>query len=147
MQATGSVFPAIYEYRQAVSLRPDQTVYRFNLALAYRDSGDFADAEKEMKEVIRQDPENPAAHIELAATYRSVGNHQAAITQYREALRLKPDYSAAYRELGKSLVGLGRLGEARGVYAKGAQVACEKGDVQTQREIEVFLRRLENTGT
>jgi hypothetical protein len=40
-------------------------------------------------------------------------------------------------------VGLDRPDEAREIFAKGAAVACEKGDLQTQREIEVFLKRLE----
>ena len=63
--------------------------------------------------------------------------------EFREAVRLKPDYSAAYRELGKALVALERPEEAREIYRKGADIACEKGDLQTKKEIEVFLNRLE----
>ncbi|HVB28535.1 MAG TPA: tetratricopeptide repeat protein [Terriglobia bacterium] len=90
-------------------------------------------------------PENVVVRYSLGREYLKLKRYAEAERQLREALRLKPDYSAAYRELGKSLVGLERLDEAREIYTKGAEVACEKGDLQTQREIEVFLRRLENT--
>jgi predicted Zn-dependent protease len=95
------------------------------------------------EELAAKAPENVVVRYSLGREYLKAKRYAEAERELREALRLKPDYSAAYRELGKSLVGLERLGEAREVYAKGAQVACEKGDLQTQREIEVFLKRLE----
>jgi Flp pilus assembly protein TadD len=88
-------------------------------------------------------PDNVVVRYSLGREYLKANRYADAERELREALRLKPDYSAAYRELGKSLVGLDRLDEAREIYAKGAEVACEKGDLQTQREIEVFLRRIE----
>ena len=91
-------------------------------------------------------PDNVMVRYSLGREYLKVKRYAEAEGEFREALRLKADYSAAYRELGKSLVGLGRLDEARDIYTKGARVACEKGDLQTQREIEVFLRRLEIAG-
>jgi Tfp pilus assembly protein PilF len=95
------------------------------------------------EELAAKAPDNVVVRYSLGLEYLKAKRYAEAERELREALRLKPDYSAAYRELGKSLVGLERLGEAREVYAKGAQVACEKGDLQTQREIEVFLKRLE----
>jgi len=95
------------------------------------------------EELAAKAPENVVVRYSLGREYLKAKRFAEAERELREALRLKPDYSAAYRELGKSLVGLERLDEAREIYAKGAEVACEKGDLQTQREIEVFLRRLE----
>lgn len=97
------------------------------------------------EELAVKAPENVVVRYSLGREYLKLKRYAEAERELREALRLKPDYSAAYRELGKSLVGLERLDEAREIYTKGAEVACEKGDLQTQREIEVFLRRLENT--
>ena len=39
----------------------------------------------------------------------------------------------------------GRIAEAKAAYAKGLEVARTTGDLQTGKEIEVFLRRLEKT--
>ena len=97
------------------------------------------------EELAAKAPENVVVRYSLGREYLKARRYTEAERELREALRLKPDYSAAYRELGKSLVGLERLDEAREIYTKGAEVACEKGDLQTQREIEVFLRRLEKT--
>ena len=96
------------------------------------------------EELAAKAPENVVVRYSLGREYLKAKRYAEAERELREALRLKPDYSAAYRELGKSLVGLERPDEARKIYTKGAEVACEKGDLQTQREIEVFLRRLEN---
>lgn len=98
------------------------------------------------EEMAVRAPDNVMVRYSLGREYLKVKRYAEAEREFREALRMKADYSAAYRELGKSLVGLGCLEEAREIYAKGAQVACEKGDLQTQREIEVFLRRLEQAG-
>lgn len=95
------------------------------------------------EEMAAKAPDNVMVRYSLGREYLKAKRFVEAEREFREALRLKQDYSAAYRELGKSLVGLGRLDEAREIYTKGVQVACEKGDLQTQREIEVFLKRLE----
>jgi Flp pilus assembly protein TadD len=95
------------------------------------------------EEMAAKAPDHVVVRYSLGREYLKAKRYAEAERELREALRLKPDYSAAYRELGKSLVGLERLDEAREVFTKGAKVACEKGDLQTQREIEVFLRRLE----
>jgi len=55
---------------------------------------------------------------------------------------LKPDYTAAYRGLGRALERAGRPDEARAAYGQGLEVAQRTGDLQTKKEIEVFLRRL-----
>jgi len=66
-----------------------------------------------------------------------------AADEYREAIRLKPDYSAAHRGLGRALERAGQIAEARVAYQQGLEVATRAGDLQTGKEIEVFLRRLE----
>jgi Flp pilus assembly protein TadD len=98
------------------------------------------------EEMAAKAPENVVVRYSLGREYLKAKRYAEAERELREALRLKPDYSAAYRELGKSLTGLERFDEAREIYTRGAEVACEKGDLQTQREIEVFLRRLEKSG-
>lgn len=98
------------------------------------------------EELAAKAPENVMVRYSLGREYLKARRYSEAERELREALRLKPDYSAAYRELGKALTGLERFDEAREIYTKGVEVACAKGDLQTQREIEVFLRRLEKTG-
>ena len=58
---------------------------------------------------------------------------------------MKPDYSAAHRGLGRALERTGQTAEAIIAYKQGLEVATKNGDLQTVKEIEVFLRRLEKS--
>ena len=60
---------------------------------------------------------------------------------------LKPDYSAAHRGLGRVLERAWRRDDARAAYRKGLAVAARTGDLQTKKEIEVFLHRLDAAGS
>jgi Flp pilus assembly protein TadD len=98
---------------------------------------------EEFKEVVEIMPDDPVVRFGLAGAYLDAGQADAAVGEYQEAIRLKPDYSAAHRGLGRALERAGRIAEAKVAYAKGLEVATGTGDLQTKKEIEVFLRRLE----
>jgi Flp pilus assembly protein TadD len=98
----------------------------------------------EFKEVAELMPDDPVVRFGLAGAYLDAGQAESAVLEYRETIRLKPDYSAAHRGLGRALERAGRPEEARAAYAKGLEVATQTGDLQTKKEIEVFLRRLES---
>jgi Flp pilus assembly protein TadD len=97
----------------------------------------------EFKEVAELMPDDPVVRFGLAAAYLDAGQPENAVDEYRETIRLKPDYSAAYRGLGRALERAGRSAEAIIAYRQGLEVATRNGDLQTVKEIEVFLRRLE----
>ena len=100
---------------------------------------------EEFKEVAELMPDDPVVRFGLAGAYLEAGQAESAIIEYEETIRLKPDYSAAHRGLGRALERAGRIAEARAAYVKGLEVATGTGDLQTKKEIEVFLRRLEKT--
>ena len=99
----------------------------------------------EFKEVVEMMPDDPVVRFGLGGAYLDAGQAALAAAEYAEAVRLKPDYSAAHRGLGRALERAGRIPEAKAAYAKGLEVARTTGDLQTGKEIEVFLRRLEKT--
>ena len=100
----------------------------------------------EFKEVAELMPDDPVVRFGLAGAYLDAGQAESAVFEYQETIRLKPDYSAAHRGLGRALERAGRREEARAAYAKGLEVATQTGDLQTKKEIEVFLRRLDSAG-
>ena len=75
------------------------------------------------KEVAEEMPDDPEVRFGLAGLYLDAGQTENAVTEYQETIRLKADYSAAYR--------------------RGRDVATGNGDLQTVKEIDVFLRRLD----
>jgi len=101
----------------------------------------------EFKEVAELMPEDPVVRFGLAGAYLDAGEADHAIIEYEETIRLKPDYSAAHRGLGRALEKAGRRADAMAAYRKGLEVAAQTGDLQTKKEIEVFLRRLETPGS
>ena len=94
------------------------------------------------KKVIEMDPNDPAMYYGLGLEYANIEKHAEAAESFRKAIECKEDYSAAYRELGKALTALGRAEEAVPVYEKGIPIAEKNGDIQTGKEMGVFLKRI-----
>ncbi len=69
------------------------------------------------------------------------------IAEYKETIRLKLDCSAAHPGLGRALERAGPREEAQAAYRKGLEVAALTGDLQTKKEIEVFLHHLDTAGS
>jgi Flp pilus assembly protein TadD len=101
----------------------------------------------EFKEVVELMPDDPVVRFGLAGALLEAGRAESAIIEYEETIRLKPDYTAAHRGLGRALERAGRGDEAQAAYRKGLEVAARTGDLQTKKEIEVFLHLLDTAGS
>ena len=95
------------------------------------------------RKLLEKDPENPMILFSLGNELFKEGEYAEARTHLRRAVENKPDYSVAYRMLGRAHYEIGEDAEARRVFARGRAVAQENGDLQTVKEIDVFMRRLE----
>jgi len=95
------------------------------------------------RKLLERDPNNPMVLYSLGNELFKEGSYREARDHLRRAVENKPDYSVAYRTLGRSLYELEEDAEAREVFTKGREVATRNGDLQTVKEIDVFLRRLE----
>ena len=71
------------------------------------------------------------------------GRYEEARDLLQRAIINKPDYSVAYRMLGRAHYELHENAEAKEVFLNGKEVATGNGDLQTVKEIDVFLRRLQ----
>jgi Tfp pilus assembly protein PilF len=80
----------------------------------------------------------------LGNEYLKAGDAAAAAAHLARAVELDANYTAAWKLLGKALAAAGRKDEALAAYRKGVEVAERRGDKQAQKEIQVFLRRLES---
>lgn len=58
-----------------------------------------------------------------------------------------PDYSAAWKLLGKAEQQRGNTDAARDAWRAALDAAARKGDKQTEREVQVFLKKLDKTNT
>ena len=97
---------------------------------------------RQFQELIALEPEDTVLRFGLGELYIQAKDWARAAEQFAEILRLDPHYSAAYRYLGQAYVALGRASEAEVVFQQGIAVAEARGDLQTAKEMQVFLRRL-----
>jgi predicted Zn-dependent protease len=95
------------------------------------------------RKLLEKDPSNPMIIYSLGSELFKEGRYEEARDLLQRAIQNKPDYSVAYRMLGRAYYELHENAEARNVFLKGKEVAQGNGDLQTVKEIDVFLRRLE----
>ena len=95
------------------------------------------------RKLLEKDPENPMILFSLGNELFKEGEYAQARDYLQRAVENKPDYSVAYRTLGRAHYELREYSEARRAFTEGREVAQKNGDLQTVREIDVFMRRLE----
>lgn len=95
------------------------------------------------RKLLEKDPENPMVLCSLGIELFKEGDYQEARDHLSRAIENKPDYSVAYRMLGRAQYELHEDAEARQTFETGREVARQNGDLQTVKEIDVFMRRLE----
>jgi uncharacterized protein HemY len=98
------------------------------------------------RKLLKKDPNNPMILYSLGNELFREGSYGEARDLLQRATENKPDYSVAYRMLGRAHYELHENTEAKNVFLKGKEVARRNGDLQTVKEIDVFLRRLEKRG-
>ena len=81
----------------------------------------------------------------LASALAGSGEHERALPHLQRALEQDPRYSAAWKQLGRSLAELQRVDEARQAFTDGIACAQARGDKQAEREMRVFLKRLQKS--
>ena len=97
---------------------------------------------QKFQEFLAKDPQDSMLHYGLGNELSKSRRFADAVESFEAAIRVKHNYTAAYRQLGKSLEELGRKDEARRAYEDGIALGLEAGDLQTVKEMKVFLTRL-----
>ena len=95
------------------------------------------------RKLLDKDPKNPMILYSLGNELFKEDRYGEARDLLQRAVENKPDYSVAYRMLGRAHFELHEDSEARSVFLKGREVAQQNGDLQTVKEIDVFVRRLD----
>lgn len=96
-----------------------------------------------LRQILESDSNDATSWFGLGGALLRLSRAGEAIDPLRHAISIKPDYTAAHRDLGRALLESGRAVEAAEVFARAVSLAEKTGDLQTGREIHVFLRRAE----
>lgn len=79
----------------------------------------------------------------LGSALLAEGDAGAAAEELRRAVGFDPAYSAAWKLLGKACLAHGDAAAAADAWRSGIDAAARRGDKQAEKEMGVFLRRLE----
>ncbi|WP_068828789.1 tetratricopeptide repeat protein [Pseudomonas sp. BMS12] len=96
-----------------------------------------------LEKLLAKGVDNALLRFGLGKSYLDADQPEAAAEHLQKCLGFDPNYSAAWKLLGHACQRQGMLEEARQAWHNGLEVARKRGDKQTEKEMTVFLRRLE----
>ncbi len=124
-QSHGNLSAAIQMYKRAAEIARNPKVkaraYN-NLAYAYKDSGDLADARTNLQSAVSVDPEFVGAWISLGLVAQRMGNLPLAVSSYSRAMQIHPS-DFGYLLLARALEASGDQTHAASARQKAAQLS------------------------
>ena len=106
-------FPeAIEHYKKATELNATYSPAYNILGYAYRQNGDFPNAEKAFQKYVELIPNDPNPYDSYAELLMKMGKFDDSIAQYRKALAIDPNFIASYLGIAADQMYLGRPAEA-----------------------------------
>ena len=99
-----------------------------------------------LRDIVAADPEDALGRFMLGRELFDQGVFVEAVAELEAAVRLNPDHTASWRWYGQALEASGRVDESLATYRRGIEVAEKTRDLQTGKEMKVFLARLEKRG-
>ena len=98
---------------------------------------------EQFEAMLARGQDNPLLRFTLGGEWLKAGDAAKAVEHLRQAVHLDPGYSAAWKLYARALAEAGHRAKAIGIYEQGIEVASDKGDIQTAKEMKVFLKRLQ----
>ena len=98
-----------------------------------------------LRAFIAQRPADPFPHYGLALEHKNAGQLEEAWAVFGELMQKHPTYTAAYLHAGNTALALGKVEEARAVYARGIEACVKAGDGHARGELEGALAGLPAT--
>jgi len=91
LQRSGRLNEAMYQFREALRIKPDYVESRYNLGNTLLSAGRYPEAIEQYEQVLKVQPNYPKAHNNLAVTLAQMGRFPEAIEQFHAELQLYPD--------------------------------------------------------
>ncbi|MBI1289692.1 tetratricopeptide repeat protein [bacterium] len=95
-----------------------------------------------LEKILADDPSDYTGWFLLGRLYLEENRPADGAGAFARAVEAKPDYSAAWKQLGDAWRKAGDNEKALEAYRQGLAVAEANRDLQTVKELQVFLRKL-----
>ncbi|GGM11035.1 tetratricopeptide repeat protein [Pseudomonas asuensis] len=96
-----------------------------------------------LEKMLAKGMDNPMLRFGLGKGYLDAGDATQAAVHLQRCVEQDAGYSAAWKLLGKALDQQGDSDGARTAWQTGLAAAQAKGDKQSEKEMTVFLKRLD----
>jgi len=96
-----------------------------------------------LERMLARGVDNALLRFGLGKGYLDAGDFPRAAGHLRRCVELDATYSAAWKLLGKALLQAGDPAAAREAWSQGLRAAQAHGDKQAEKEMTVFLRKLD----
>ncbi|MFZ6047926.1 tetratricopeptide repeat protein [Pseudomonas sp. CR3202] len=96
-----------------------------------------------LEKMLAKGVDNPLLRFGLGKGYLDQGDFPRAAEHLRRCVDQDPKYSAAWKLLGKALEAQDDFSAARDAWTQGLEAARAHGDKQAEKEMTVFLKRLD----
>ena len=96
-----------------------------------------------LEKMLERGTDNALLRFGLGKGYLDAGDYSKATVHLQRCVEFDPNYSAAWKLLGKAWLGAQDTAQARHAWEQGIKAAVEHGDKQAEKEMTVFLRKLD----
>ncbi|MEH6486698.1 MULTISPECIES: tetratricopeptide repeat protein [Pseudomonas] len=96
-----------------------------------------------LEKMLDKGVDNALLRFGLGKGYLDAGDYPRAIEHLQRCVAFDPNYSAAWKLLGKALQADGQTDAARNAWEQGVAAAQAHGDKQAEKEMSVFMRKLD----
>ncbi len=96
-----------------------------------------------LEKMLEDGRDSAMLRLSLAGALQQNGDLDASLIHLNSAVQQDPQYTAAWKALGKLQLELGDRDGARQAWQQGIEIAQQRGDKQAQKEMQVFLKRLD----
>lgn len=100
-----------------------------------------------LEKMLAKGVDNSLLRFGLGKGYLDVGDATRAAEHLQRCVEHDPQYSAAWKLLGKAHQAAGNPDAARSAWQSGLHAAQAKGDKQAEKEMSVFLRKLDKNSS
>ena len=122
---------AIEQYKKATELEPTYSTAYNLLGYSYRQTGDFASAEKAFQKYIELIPRDPNPYDSYAELLLKMGRFDDSIAQYRKALEIDSNFVNAHQGIAMDLLYSGKEKEAEAELSNITKKARTDGERRT----------------
>lgn len=96
-----------------------------------------------LKQMLEQGQDNLLLRFGLGKAMLDADMAGDAIEHFLKAIEFSPEHSASWKLLGNAYASISQLDDAIRTYTCGIEIAEKKGDIQTAKEMRVFLNRIQ----